>query len=630
MYRKALLGAAALLPLLQVPMVLADEGERDLLDLSIEELGDIEISSVSKKAEPLSEASAAIYVITGDEILRSGVTSVPEMLRLAPNLEVGRIGSSSYAVSARGFNSNLANKLLVLIDGRSVYTSLFGGVYWDMQDVMREDIERIEVISGPGATLWGANAVNGVINITTRKAADTVGGVIDFGGGNLERAASARYGSSLGDDAAFRVYAKGFHRDAAVNPAGASARDAWSMGQGGFRVDWTPGADVVTLQGDLYRGSEHQPSPIDQAVRGENMLARWQHHFDGGSELQVQAYYDRTQRLDAGGFVMETYDVDVQHSLTLGTWNDVVWGGGYRLNVDHVTNVAAFQIQPVTRSLDLANGFIQDSMSLGNGFKLTLGIKLEDDPYSDVTALPSARLAWKVTDSTLLWAAASRAVRAPTRFDRDVVEKLGTLVFLIGGPNFTSEKLIAYEVGARLQPSSALSFSVSGFYNDYDDLRSTEPNPAGGTFPLRWGNLMAGHVYGVETWASYQVNDRWRLQAGFNAQHENLRFKPGSSALGGLEQAGNDPARQASLRSVMNVTPNLAFDAALRYVSALPKPVVPAYVEFDSGLRWRISDLLEFSVTGNNLLHTTHRDFTTSGINNLVERSFFVETRWSF
>ena len=621
--------AVALLLAAHAPAVLAGDSAQELRDMSIEDLGNIAISSVSKKAEPLSEAPAAIYVITPDEIHRSGADSVPDMLRLAPNLEVGSIGSNLYAISARGFNSNLANKLLVLIDGRSVFTPLFGGVYWDMQNVLPDDIARIEVISGPGATLWGANAVNGVINITTRSSADTQGGLVTFGGGDQALSASARYGGRVNDDLTYRLYGEGFGRNAVQKTAGGSAGDGWSMAQGGFRVDWTPANDTVTLQGDLYRGSEDQPAAINQSVDGQNVLARWQHNFGDGSQLQVQAYYDSTRRMDAGGFEQDAYDLDVQDSFALGSWNSIVWGGGYRVTESHIANVDAFQIQPARENLRLGNVFLQDAIAITEKLKLTLGMKLEDDPYSGLAPLPSARLAWKVTDNVLLWSAVSRAVRAPTRFDRDVIEKLGTLVFLTGGANFTSEKLIAYEVGTRIEPTSSLSFSVSGFYNDYDDLRSTEATPTT-IFPLYWGNLMAGKVYGVETWANYQVVPWWMLSAGFNIQHEDLHFKAGSSALGGLEQAGNDPDRQFSLRSSMDVADNLTFESDLRYVSSLPNPATPAYVELNSRLNWRVSDLLEFSISGLNLLHASHREFTTSGQNNRIERSVFAETRWRF
>ncbi|TAL03891.1 MAG: TonB-dependent receptor [Rhodospirillaceae bacterium] len=599
--------------------------------LSIEELGNIQVSSVSKTAQPLSTAPAAIYVITQDDIARSGATRIPEMLRLAPNLDVAAAGSSAYAISARGFNGTLANKLLVLIDGRSVYTPLYGGVYWDMQDVMPEDIDRIEVISGPGATLWGANAVNGVINITTKKSSDTQGGILTLGAGNLERSASLQYGGSLSDDASYRVYAKGYEHQSTITAAGKNSHDGWRVPQGGFRFDWSPENDLITVQGDIYRASEDQPAASDQIESGHNLTTRWEHHFASGSVVQIQAYYDRAQRFDNnGGFALDTYDVDVQHSFKFGTWNDIVWGGGYRVNHDQIRNAVAFQIQPDTRTLSLGNAFVQDSIALAKSLKLTVGLKLEDEEFTGLEALPSARVSWQVNDKALIWSAVSRAVRAPTRFDRDVVEKLGPIVFLMGGADFQPETLMAYELGTRVEASSRLSFSISTFYNVYDSLRSIEANPVTHFLPLVWGNLMAGKVYGMEAWASYQINNWWRVSGGFNVQHENLGFKPGSSGLGGIQQAGNDPDHQISLRSSMKITDDILFDADVRYVSALPNPVVPAYVELNGRLGWKPTKYMEISISGNNLLHRYYREFNGGPTAVEMARSVFVETRWSF
>ena len=612
--------------------------------LSLEELSNVEVTSVSKTAERLSDAPAAIYVITHDDIARSGATSLPEMLRLAPNLQVARTGASSYVITARGFsgnaeNQNLPNKLLVLIDGRSVYTPLFSGVYWDMQQVMAEDIERIEVISGPGATLWGANAVNGVINIITRKSTDTQGGVVRVSGGNLEKSASARFGGRLNDAATFRVYAEGFDRDALERSSGVSANDAWTQAQGGFRFDWKrSAADSLTVQGDLYRVSEDQPGAVDQAVGGYNLLVHAQRDLEGGSKLELQAYYDQTERLtddaDRSGFVYRTYDVQLQHSFALGERHAIVWGIGDRLNRYKITNTPAFFFSPAQDTSHLANIFAQDSISLGKALKLSLGMKFEDDPYSSgVTPLPSVRLSWNASDTALLWSAVSRAVRSPTPFDRDVVEKIGALVFLTGGPDFTSEKVTAYEVGYRGQPTARTSLSISTFYQVYDDLRSVEITPV--TFlPLQWGNGMKGNTYGVEVWGNFQALDWWRLAAGFNTLHENLGFKSNSAgSLGlagfpGIEQAGSDPARQASLRSSMNFRANFSFDADLRYIGARPDPVTPSYYELNASAGWKPSKSLEISLTGFNLLHARHVEYAATPTSIEVSRSVWIEAHW--
>ena len=618
---------------------------RSLKKLSLDELLNVEVTSVSKTAEPLSNAPAAIYVITRDDVIRSGASSIPEMLRLAPNLQVAQTGASSYVITARGLsgnveNQNLPNKLLVLIDGRSVYTPLYSGVYWDMQEVMPEDIERIEVISGPGATLWGANAVNGVINIITRKSTDTLGGVLRLGGGNLEKSASARYGARLSEATTFRAYAEALNRDAFEHASGLSADDGWRKSQAGFRMDRTQADDTLTFQGDIYHANEDQPGPIDQAIGGHNLLTRWQRQLSGSSRFEAQAYYDETERLtddDARiGFVMQTYDLQLQHSFALGSRNEIVWGAGDRVNRHRITNADALLFSPARRTLHLANIFAQDTIDLSATLKLILGMKFEQDPYSsDFSPLPSVRLSWSVTDKALLWSAVSRAVRSPTPFDRDVVEKLGALTFLTGNVDFTSEKVIAYEIGYRGQLTEQTSLSISGFYHVYDDLRSIEFTP--NTFlPLLWGNGMEGETYGVELWATHQLNDWWRLTAGFNTLHENLRFKNGTAGslnlpgFPGVEQAGSDPPRQASLRSSMNLMSDLTFDADLRYIGTRPNPETRHYYELNARVAWKPSDSLELSLSGYNLLHATHIEYASLTDSIEVRRSVFGRVAWQF
>ena len=617
----------------------------DLDKLPIEDLAKIEISSVSKTAQPLGDAPAAIYVISHEDIVRSGSTSLPEILRLAPNLHVAQTTASQYVITARGFSGNPADqnfsdKLLVLIDGRSVYTPLYSGVYWDMQDVSPEDIDRIEVISGPGATLWGANAVDGVINMITRKSSETQGGVLNVGAGNLDRGVSLRYGGRIGDDLTYRVYAKDFIGADTVTSTGAGAHDRWTRPQGGFRFDWTPSsADLVTLQGDAYRGAEARLGMQDETIAGRNLLGRWNHTWQDGSALQVQAYYDRTERAtdDNGGhFALDTYDLDVQHNFALGRRNAIVWGGGLRIDQYAIVGTAAYYFTPPSRTLNLANIFVQDSFSVSDTTKLILGLKLEDDPYSGAVLLPSARFSWKPNDATLLWAAASRAVRSPTPFDRDVAEKLGGRLFLVGGADFQPEKLTAYEIGARIQASSNISLSVSTFYNVYDDLRSLEINPRT-LIPLRWGNKMRGETSGLEAWGDYRVKPWWRLSASFDLLSEHLTFEPGASHLlpgfgavfPGVEQVGDDPKSQASLKSSMNLGREVTFDTDLRYVGPLPNPRVPSYVELNGRVGWNVSERVQLSLSGFNLLNGHHQEFPAPQANP-VQRSFFAGLQWRF
>jgi iron complex outermembrane receptor protein len=612
------------------------ESAEDLERMSISDLADIDVTSVSKRSEPLSDAAAAVYVITHDQIMRSGATSLPEILRLAPNLQVAVINANSYAITARGFNGNAADKLLVLIDGRSVYTPLFGGVLWDQQDVPPEDIERIEVISGPGATLWGANAVNGVINIITKNAGDTPGGVLALNGGNRGQRGDLQYGGRLGDDLNYRVYVDGFSNPSDKLSTGADAEDGWSKLQGGFRLDWTPPADKVTLQGNLYHATEGQAGSPDQDLLGGNLQIDWRHQLDGGSSLDVMAYYDATRRFteDVAGYSLQTYDLEIQHSFSLGDRQKIVWGAGVRVYDDAFKNAGPVVYLPDSSVEALADVFGQDSIALTRSLDLTLGLKLEKDPYAGVSPLPTARLSWKITDGALLWAAASRAVRAPTLFDEDLNDSIvPQIIILTGNKNFQPEKLTAYELGARVQLSDSTSLSVSTYYNVYDDLRSTEfVRLTSLPLLLDWGNKLEGDTYGVEVWGAYQPFDWWRLSAGFNILREQLRFKPGASTANNLSEAGDDPGGQASLRSTMSLGHHVTWNADIRYVSALPDPRIPSYAELDTSLAWAINERLEVSVTGANLLHERHLEYEEAGatIGEEVERSVSFGTRLRF
>lgn len=627
--RWSALACAVLLLSQAVPAedMVAARTSAELAQMSIEELADIEITSVSKRTESLSDAAAAIYVITNDDIRRSGASSLPEALRLAPNLQVARVDASTYAISARGFNSTTANKLLVLIDGRAVYTPLYSGVFWDVQDVMLEDVERIEVISGPGGTLWGSNAVNGVINVVTKHSKDTVGTLVSAGAGSDERDLAARYGARVSDDASFRLYAKGFDRNHSETAGGDSLQDAWRKTQGGFRFDWAHAGDALTLQGDAYNGVVDQPGLASKSLSGGNLLGRWNRALDNGGALQLQAYYDRTRREYPGTFaeMLDTYDVDAQHSFRLGARHEIVWGGGYRMMRDHVENTAVLAFLPGDRDLQLSNLFVQDSIALAERLKLTLGEKLEHNSFTGLESQPSARLAWKLDEHNLLWSAISRAVRTPSRIDSDFFVPGRPPFLLAGGPDFQSERLTAYEVGYRAQPAAQFSYSASLFYNHYDKLRSIEA-VGNGTFEL--GNTMRGHTVGVELWGNYQVTEVWRLSAGFNALRERFGFEDGSHDVTGVQAAGNDPTRQFQLRSSLNLPHGLEFDAAVRAVSALPNPAVPGYLTMDARLGWHVDKSLELSVAGANLLGRGHPEFGAAPLRSEVERSVFVNLLW--
>lgn len=608
----------------------------NLRSLAIEELANIDVTSVSKTAEPLSGAAAAIYVITDEAITRSSAQSIPEILRLAPNLFVARTGAGRYVITARGFSGNpefqgFANKLLVLIDGRSVYTPLYSGVYWEMQEVPPADIDRIEVISGPGATLWGANAVNGVINIVTRGAAATQGGLVSASIGDFERSASLRWGGKAGDALAYRVYARAFRADQTRSRSGVGADDAFDRVQGGFRLDWTATtADTVTVQGDVYDGGLGEPGRRDETISGHNLLARWTRGYSGTSNLQVQAYYDHVRRgtsQNGLALTVDSYDLSAQRTLSAGA-HSIVGGAGVRFHNYQIQIKPDFFFTPAGRTLTLANAFVQDTIQLAEPLKLTLGLKIENNPYSGTALLPNAILAWNPGSRTLLWAGVSRAIRSPTPFDRDVVQKLGSMTFLVGGEDFKPETLIAYEAGTRLQLGAAFSLSISAFYNDYDDLRSIELT-GGDSLPLFWGNRLKARSHGFDAWADYAVADWWRLSAGLSFVDIDGRFEPGSSRLGGVGQAGIDPKYRASLRSAVNLGRDVTFDTALRYVSALPDPRIPAYVEADARLSWNMTRQLRLAVAGNNLLHKRHREYSAPGAP-AVPRSVAAEVQWRF
>lgn len=613
---------------------------QDLGRLSIEQLADIDVSSVSKTEQPLSDAPAAVFVITHEDAVRSGATSLAEVLRLAPNLHVARVTANSYAISARGFNGAAADKLLVLIDGRSVYTPFSHGVFWDAVDFPAELIERVEVISGPGATLWGANAVNGVINVVTRRAGAEKGLRLQAGAGDRSSRLGAQFDGELGPDAAYQLYVSSVDYDHGETASGADARDGWEKLQGGFRLDWSPGEDLLTVQGDAYEGRLDQMDRPDQDISGRNLMARWTRPTGERGVLQVQAYYDFLER-DVPGRIryrLHTYDLDVQHSFAAGGRHKLVWGGGYRVTEDDFPiapsppNTQFFD--PVGRTLRFANAFVQDTIALGPNVEATAGLKLEDDPYAGVEHLPSLRLAWKVSDRALLWGAVSRAVRAPSRLDRDFNQLQGSALVLTGR-DFQPETLVAYELGYRGRPNPRTSLSVSTYYHVYDDLRSFELTDGG--LPIVFSNALEGEAYGVEVWGSLQATDWWRLSGGGFWMQRDLRFKPGSSGIGGVSIAGNDPAYQAQLRSTMQLGDRASLDLALRRVDDLPNPPSPAYTELDASLRWAVSRRLEIVVTGSNLLDEDHLEFGSSSaslqlgaVGARTGRSVFVDTRWRF
>ena len=594
----------------------------DLKQLSIEDLANVEITSVFKRPEPISKAPAAVYVITGEDIRRSSATTLPEALRLAPNLQVARRNAQAYAISARGFNSVEASvKMLVLIDGRSIYTPLFGGVIWDQHNVPLEDIERIEVISGPGGTLWGANAFNGVINVITKSAAQTQGGLASVHAGNLERGALARYGGKLGETGAWRAYASGFEQDETLTTTGIGADDDWSNRQTGFRADWGSQADAFTLQGDLF---DNRLRPGDGV--GGNLLGRWTRRLGDGSQLEAQAYYDMVDRSAPGvRDELQVFDAEAQHSLRRGARHEVVWGGGLRHVQDEFVNrLNAFVLTPQSDEIILANVFAQDTFAIDDDLRLTAGLKIEYSSYTDFEYLPSVRLAYDLSETSLLWSAVSRAVRTPARFDRD----LNAAGILEPATGFQSEEVIAYEAGWRGQPTPQTSLSVSLFYNDYDELRVLAISPDTGL--LRFDNRMEGETYGVEVWGDWRPLAWWRLSAGANLLKKNLELEPGAVTLALDQHQGNDPEYQAQLRSHMDLGEDVELDIGLRGVDDLPSPRLPRYVELDARIGWEVTEGFELSLAGVNLLDSSHPETGPLASRTEARRSVYLRGRVSF
>jgi iron complex outermembrane receptor protein len=599
------------------------ERPRLLKKLSLDQLFDLEVTSVSQKPESLSKTAAAIHVVTQSDLHQMGAVSIPEALRDIPGVEVARVDSRQYAITARGFNGTIANKLLVLIDGRSVYTPLYSGVFWDAQDTFMEDIEQIEVIRGPGATVWGSNAVNGVINVRTKSAAETQGWLLSGGGGSAERGfGEARYGGMLSRNASYRIYGKHFDRESSFHPDGTEAGDDWRMTQGGFRVDWDPkGTDRLTVQGDAYTGSEDQPNSAATDLKGGNALARWTRRFSPRSDLELRGYYDRTERLSSVfSEILDTYDLELQHRFAPGPRQDVIWGLGYRLMRDDVGNSPALAFLPANIAHELFSGFVQDELELmADRVRLTLGSKIEHNSYTGFEFQPSARLAWTPVVTQTVWAAASRAVRTPSRIDRDFFVPGTPPYFLAGNPNFESEVLNAFELGYKTNPTAQLTGSVSTFYNLYDDLRSVELTG----LPILLGNGMKAHTYGLETEGSWQATAPWRLSAGYSYLKLKLEAKPGSTDMTSHLQSGDSPQHQVFLRSSMAIAPRLALDVTSRYVGNLPNQQVPAYATADARLGWQASDKAEIEVVGQNLFDPRHPEFGPPATRREIARGFY-------
>ncbi len=653
----------------------ADNSVDDYLNLPLEQLLSMEVTSVSKKKQSLNEVAAAIFVITDEDIRRSGVTSIPEALRMAPGIQVARMDANKWAISSRGFNSEFSNKLLVMIDGRTVYSPAFSGVYWDAQDTMMDDIERIEVIRGPGATIWGSNAVNGVINVITKSASQTQGGLLVAGIGDEEKSfASLRYGAEINNNTSGRFYIKYNNRDSSYSPDLNDAGDDWDSLRGGFRIDAkATDKDTWTLQGDAYNSNENQrvnlwqdPSDPANAIyapfylipnakdhidsTGWNILGKWNHTISASSNMSLQIYYDYTERKES--FINQfhdTVDIDFQHQFQIQQ-HDIVWGIEYRHIKDNFDNTFAFQFNPDSSNIELYSTFIQDEIELiPEVLRLTLGSKFESNEYTDMEIQPSARLLWMVNERNTLWASISRAVRSPSRLERtgdftaQIIPSQPPLIPVplviraSGNAHFKSEELLAYELGYRFHPQENLSFDLAVFYNDYDKLQNFEQISSNITFD----NNITAHSYGLELSTEWRPLEWWRIQSNYSYLDISSRLdKPShDDTQSDVFIEDSSPNNQFSVRSMMDLSHNIALDLWIYYVDKLEKTnissnntKVPGYTSFNLRLAWKPKPNIELSIIGQNLFDNHHPEFYGEHIltDTEVERSVYGQIRWNY
>jgi iron complex outermembrane receptor protein len=644
-------------------------GNNDLTDLSLEDLMNVEVTSVSKQKEPIADAPAAITAISQDDIERSGFSTIPETLRLVPGMDVARINDRSWAISSRGLNDQFADKLLVLQDGRSLYSPIDGGVYWNTVDYVMQDLDRIEVIRGPGATLWGSNAVNGVINITSKDSRDTQGWLVSTRGSNEDSNLSVRYGAKISDDTTFRVYFKGAYDtglDDAVTGQPAFDSSMYSD-RGGFRIDKHPSEnDTFTLQGDLGNYQIRVPAVVpvaappftaDRNYNGTdttaNLLGRWTHRIDNDSNFSLQVYYDY---LAIGEGIDEsnthTADVDFQDRFSLGTRNAISWGLGYRLLRTDSQPTEFTTLTPPVSTQTIYSAFLQDTIALiPKHLSLTLGSKFEHNDFTGFEIQPSSRLLWTPDENNSIWAGISRAVSTPTVADDnlrytasrfEVPNGAGGFVpaeaLVLGNQNYKSEELVAYELGYRVKPTSRVSIDVTGFYNNYSRLRSGDPqatqpgSPV--VFPQRINNNIAGDTYGAEIATNVQVTNNWRLAGSYSFLNATFETVDGSrNTVTASSYAGSSPQNQAQIHSYMDLTKRLHFNASVYFTGQVTDFAIPAYISTDLNIVWEPKDGVRLTIGVMNLLDSNHKEFGVTqnqGVSDEIPQTFYAQVSLNF
>jgi iron complex outermembrane receptor protein len=669
-YAVSLLGVGLCFGCFAEPSCAVISSGNEYLDLDISQLMQITITSVSKKEQALSDAAAAVFVITQNDIHRSGVTSIPEALRMVPGLQVARIGAEKWAISSRGFNGQTANKLLVLMDGRTLYSPSFSGVYWDVQETLLEDIDRIEVIRGPGGTLWGANAVNGIVNIITKKASETQGGLVRLSGGDKDRITGGlRYGTAISESVHARAWLTYRNHDSFQrHDSSENANDDWQSLHGGFRVDGeTPQKDSWTLQGDIYGEDANQlvsPSftmappyksehPDNYDASGWNVLARWKHQISSENSWTIQSYYDFTNRdelyIDQ---THKTFDVEFQHQMKLGASHDLIWGLGYRNIRDSFDSSFQLLFSPESKTRDLFNVFVQDEIVLmADRLWLTLGSKLEHNDFTGYEIQPSGRLLFKPVENQTVWGAVSRAVRTPSRIEKDARLTAGMVpdlppypapLFLWGNEEYGSEDVLAYELGYRILPTKQLSIDIAVFYNEYEDLRTSTPLVMPPTSRIQFENKSSGSSLGVELavdwkpvqWISFQLGYTW-LELNLDASDNET----GLDIIVVYEESS--PQHGVSLRSSIDLTHDLQMNLWLRYVdqftaggiqALLNNSIIDEYVAFDASISWRPTETVELMLVGQNLFTSARMEFISEYLAPLtdIEQSIYGKLTYRF
>ncbi|MCK6417732.1 MAG: TonB-dependent receptor [Alphaproteobacteria bacterium] len=644
-----------ILLLLPFRLALAQDSESknyDYFEMPLEQLLSTKVLSVSKQYQNVSDSPAAVYIITQDDILRSGVRSIADALRMAPGVQVAQSDTNSWAISIRGFNSITANKLLVMIDGRTVYNPLFAGTYWEIQDLFLEDIDRIEVVRGPGGALWSANAVNGIIHVITKHSSETQKDLVTGLYGNEEEGTlSGRYGNRFQGDNFYRAYAKHTRRDSSRSPAGGQAYDEYRDSRSGFRIDWDRN---ITLQGDIYHNDSDQinSTPISVSPfalieeetiesKGANLLSRWEMDQTDGSSFSIQSYLDYTRRdqllLKDERVIM---DVESQYNLVPMGRHSLIFGGGYRMSYDDLGNSNVISFHPASRRDDLFSAFLHDEITLvPETWFLTLSSKAEHNDYTGFEFQPSARLQWHPDIDQTLWLAVTRAVRTPSRLERDLdltTNYLGTTppteVILSANKSFDTEKMIAYEAGYRRQITPDLAVDLAVFYTDYNDLATVGFLPSStGTLAIQAINGMTAETYGAEIVSSWNINSQFKVTGSYSFLDLSAHVEHSNGF--DLETAeGLSPHHQASLRASWNIRRDLTLDGSIYYVDQLHENDVDDYTRLDLNLGWQIEEGLRFNVTGQNLMDQSHREFSSpTSINaSEIERSVFGKITWEF